>query len=129
MNRHRTQGFLGVRNPLRLGFSKGLVPPWPRVGQRSRPRRANVDPCQRQWNDIASNALFVFNVNKPVVYIDESPQQLIKETWRMAPAEQGCLDRHDYEYEHCGVSNIFMAGEPLAGHRLVQVMEQRTKKD
>ena len=37
--------------------------------------------------------------------------------------------RFDYEYERCGVCNIFMACEPLAGKRLVQVTPRKTKKD
>jgi len=65
----------------------------------------------------------------PVVCMDESPRQLIKETRRALPAKPGRLARHDYEYERCGVCNIFMAGEPLAGHRFVKVTEQKTKKD
>jgi hypothetical protein len=65
----------------------------------------------------------------PVVCMDESPRQLINETRQSLPAKPGRLARHDYEYERCGVCNIFMAGEPLAGHRLVKVTEQKTKKD
>jgi hypothetical protein len=65
----------------------------------------------------------------PVVCMDESPRQLIKETRMALPAKPGLIARHDYEYERCGVCNIFIAGEPLAGHRMVKVTEQRTKKD
>ena len=65
----------------------------------------------------------------PVVCMDESPRQLIKETRRALPAKPGRLARHDYEYERCGVCNIFMAGEPLAGHRFLKVTEQKKKKD
>ena len=70
-----------------------------------------------------------YNAAYPVVCMDESPRQLIKETRRMVPAKPGRLARHDYEYERCGVCNIFMAGEPLVGHRLVKVTERKTKKD
>ena len=65
----------------------------------------------------------------PVVCMDESPRQLIKETRMALPAKPGRIARHDYEYERCGVCNIFIAGEPLAGHRMVKVTEQKTKKD
>jgi len=34
-----------------------------------------------------------------------------------------------YEYERCGVANIFMANEPLAGKRYVKVTERKTKAD
>jgi len=65
----------------------------------------------------------------PVVCMDESPRQLIKETRMALPAKPGRIAMHDYEYERCGVCNIFIAGEPLAGHRMVKVTEQKTKKD
>lgn len=65
----------------------------------------------------------------PVVCMDESPRQLIKETRQVIPAEAGRIARQDYEYERCGVCNIFMAGEPLAGRRFVSVTERKTKKD
>lgn len=39
------------------------------------------------------------------------------------------MERHDYEYERCGVCNVFMANEPLAGKRLVKVTEHKTKPD
>ena len=63
----------------------------------------------------------------PVVCMDESPKQLIKETCKPIQASPGQLERHDYEYERCGVCNIFMANEPLAGKRLVQITERKTK--
>ena len=47
----------------------------------------------------------------------------------MVPANPGRIARYDYEYKRCGVCNIFMAGEPLIGHRMVKVTERRTKKD
>ena len=70
-----------------------------------------------------------YNKVFPVVCMDESPRQLIKETRQALPAKPGRLARHDYEYERCGVCNIFMASEPLAGQRFVKVTEQKTKKD
>lgn len=70
-----------------------------------------------------------YNKVFPVVCMDESPRQLIKETRQALPAKPGQLARHDYEYERCGVCNIFMASEPLAGQRFVKVTEQKTKKD
>ena len=63
----------------------------------------------------------------PVVCMDESPKQLIKETCKPIQASPGQPARHDYEYERCGVCNIFMANEPLAGKRLVQITERKTK--
>ena len=65
----------------------------------------------------------------PVVCMDETPRQLIKETRIPLPATRGRLERHDYEYERCGVYTVFMASEPLAGRRFVKTTERRTKGD
>lgn len=65
----------------------------------------------------------------PVVCMDESPKQLIRETRLPVSMSPGMPARYDYEYERCGVCNIFMAGEPLAGKRMVRVTERRTKRD
>jgi len=65
----------------------------------------------------------------PVVCMDESPKQLIAETKLPVPAKPGRLTRYDYEYERTGVCNIFMANEPLAGKRMVRVIERKTIPD
>ena len=61
--------------------------------------------------------------------MDETPRQLIRETRTPIPACPGQLERHDYEYERCGVCNVFMASEPLAGTRMTKVTEHKTKVD
>jgi hypothetical protein len=61
--------------------------------------------------------------------MDETPRQLIRETRTPIPPCPGQLERHDYEYERCGVCNVFMASEPLAGTRMTQVTERKTKVD
>ena len=66
---------------------------------------------------------------RPVVCMDESPRQLIGETRLSLPCKPGQVQRDDYEYERCGVCNIFMAVEPLAGKRIVRVTERKTKRD
>jgi len=70
-----------------------------------------------------------FDSRFPVVCMDESPKQLIKETRKSIPSGPGRPARYDYEYERCGVSNIFMVSEPLAGKRYVKITERKTKKD
>lgn len=65
----------------------------------------------------------------PVVCMDESPKQLISETKVPIRASPGKPAKYDYEYKRCGVCNIFMACEPLAGKRFVQITERKTKKD
>ena len=70
-----------------------------------------------------------YNPDFPVICMDETPKQLIKETRMPIPGVPGRAERHDYEYERCGVCNIFMASEPLIGKRLTKVTERRTKFD
>jgi len=70
-----------------------------------------------------------YNVDNPVVCMDETPRQLIRETRAPIPACPGRAARHDYEYERCGVCNVFMASEPLAGTRMTKVTEYKTKVD
>jgi len=70
-----------------------------------------------------------YNVDFPVVCMDETPRQLIRETRTPIPACPGQPERHDYEYERCGVCNVFMATEPLAGTRMTKVTERKTKVD
>jgi len=61
--------------------------------------------------------------------MDESPKQLIKETRLTIPMKPGFEAREDFEYERCGVANIFLVSEPLKGKRFVEVTEKKTKTD
>ncbi len=61
--------------------------------------------------------------------MDDSPQQLIKETRQPRLSYPGSLAKYDYEYERCGVCNIFLVNEPLAGKRFIKITERRTKQD
>jgi hypothetical protein len=70
-----------------------------------------------------------FDSRYPVVCMDESPKQLISETKTPISTSPGKPARYDYEYKRCGVCNIFMACEPLAGKRVVKVTERKTKQD
>lgn len=70
-----------------------------------------------------------YDARFPVICMDESPRQLIDEVKVPVPAAPGRPARHDYEYKRCGTCNIFMANEPLAGKRMVEVTESKTKVD
>ena len=70
-----------------------------------------------------------YNAAFPVICMDESPKQLIRETRVPVPMKPGQETRQDFEYEGCGVANIFLASEPLSGKRYVEVPERRTKAD
>ena len=70
-----------------------------------------------------------YDAARPLVCMDETPRQLIGQTRVPVPAKSGQLAREDYEYERLGVCNVFMACEPLAGRRMTQVTERKTKLD
>ena len=69
-----------------------------------------------------------YNEDNPVICMDESPHQLIEDV-NSTDSEPGKLDRVDYEYIRHGVVNIFMANEPLAGRRMVEISQRKTKED
>jgi hypothetical protein len=64
-----------------------------------------------------------------LVCMDECSKQLIAEVREPLPARPGDVARYDSEYERRGTANVFMAVEPLAGKRTVQVTDQRTRTD
>jgi len=70
-----------------------------------------------------------FDPKFPVICMDESPKQLIAETKIPITVSPGRVASYDYEYRRCGVCNIFMACEPLAGKRIVKITERKTKSD
>ena len=70
-----------------------------------------------------------YSPSNPMVCMDESPKQLIKETRVPLEMKSGSEKRVDYEYQRCGVCNIFLACEPLAGKRFLKITERKTKKD
>ena len=65
----------------------------------------------------------------PVVCMDEASKQLIAEVREPLPPKPGQIAKYDSEYERRGTANLFMAVEPLAGQRTVQVTDRRTKID
>ena len=66
---------------------------------------------------------------RPVVCFDERPCQLLGDILMPIPMKPGRVERQDYHYERHGTAVVLMAVEPLAGHRVVRVTEQKTKKD
>jgi transposase len=65
----------------------------------------------------------------PVVCVDEGGKQLIGEVREPLPVRPGSPAKHDHEYERRGMANLFMAFEPLAGWRHVEVTERKTSLD
>ncbi|WP_285544301.1 hypothetical protein [Dyadobacter frigoris] len=57
----------------------------------------------------------------PVLCMDESPKQMIKETRAAIEMKPASDTKQDFEYARCGVANIFLVSEPLTGKRYVEV--------
>ena len=53
--------------------------------------------------------------DRPVVCLDETTKQLIKETRLQLPGKAGRPARHDYEYERNGTAHLFMLFAPFGG--------------
>jgi hypothetical protein len=66
---------------------------------------------------------------RPVVCLDETSKQLIRETRVPIPAKPGQPARVDYEYERNGTANLFMLFAPLEGWRHVKVTDRHAAVD
>jgi hypothetical protein len=70
-----------------------------------------------------------YDPSHPVVCFDERPYQLLGDVLMPIPMKPGRVERQDYHYKRNGTCAVLMAVEPLAGRRIVNVTEQKTKKD
>ncbi len=69
------------------------------------------------------------DTKNPVVCVDETSKQHIKETRSPLPMVEGAPLRYDYQYQRNGVSNLFMIFAPFDGFRHVEVTDRRTSID
>jgi len=89
-----------------------------------------------------ANAAFVANMEdvldtyatphdpaRPVVCVDEGGKQLVGDVREPLPVRPGSPAKEDSEYARHGTANLFMAFEPLAGRRHVEVTARRTSVD
>jgi transposase len=65
----------------------------------------------------------------PQVCLDETSKQLIGEVREPLPTMPGEPAKYDSEYVRNGTANLFIATEPLAGWRHVEVTDTRTRVD
>jgi hypothetical protein len=70
-----------------------------------------------------------YDVNCPVICMDEKPYQLLEEVRDPIATKSGAPKREDNEYKRNGTCSIFMFTEPLAGWRYACAREHRTKID
>jgi hypothetical protein len=66
---------------------------------------------------------------EPVICIDEKSLQLIAHSRQPLPMVERSPTKQDYEYIRNGTTNLFVAIEPKAGRRIVEVTAQRGKID
>jgi hypothetical protein len=70
-----------------------------------------------------------YDPRRPVVGVDEGGKQLIGDVREPLPVRPKSVAKQDHEYIRGGVANLFMAFEPLAGWRHVEVTERKTSVD
>ncbi len=64
-----------------------------------------------------------------MVGVDEGGKQLSGDVREPLPVRPGAPAKQDYEYQRGGMANLFLAFEPLAGRRQVEVTERKTATD
>lgn len=70
-----------------------------------------------------------YDEKRPLVCMDETNKQQLKEKREPIPLSPGTPMKFDTEYERNGTSNIFLSFEPLAGKRKLKVTDHRKKTD
>ena len=69
-----------------------------------------------------------YDPKRPVLCMDESSKQLIRETRTPMQSKNGTW-LYDYEYQRMGTRSLFIGCEPLSGKRWVKVTESRKTED
>lgn len=64
-----------------------------------------------------------YDARYPVVCMDETSKQCVKEIRAVLPGRPGQTERYDGEYERNGVAHLFLFCEPLAGRRSTRVAD------
>ena len=92
------------------------------------PPQANADfVCAME--DVLEAYQRDYGEDEVLVCMDLTSRQQVRESRASRPVQPGAPAIYDYEYERCGVSNLFMLFAPLEGWRRVEVTERRTKAD
>ena len=112
---------------IRQVLKKNQIKPWQKK-EWCIPKEANAEfVCNME------NVLEVYkkpmDTAHPVICMDESSKQQVKEICQPIKAKPGKTERYDYEYERNGVSNLFIFFDPLSGWRQINVTDQRTAID
>jgi hypothetical protein len=70
-----------------------------------------------------------YNIDYPIVCMDEKPYQLLEDILIPIPMKEGNPKRFDYEYKRKGTCSIFVFNEPLTGWTYANARERRTAID
>jgi hypothetical protein len=92
------------------------------------PSRTNAE-FVANMEDVLDTYAKPYDESRPVVCVDEGGKQLIGDTRPPLPTRPGSTAKEDYEYVRNGMANLFMAFEPLAGRRFVEVTDRKTSVD
>ncbi len=79
--------------------------------------------------DVLNEYVQPYDPKRPRVCMDEGSVQFTSSKRDALAMQPGKVQKEDYEYERDGYCSLFLACEPLAGKRVVQVSERRTKRD
>lgn len=69
------------------------------------------------------------DANFPVICMDESSVQCIKEVREPLPAKAGSPERYDAEYERNGVAHLIQFSAPFIGWRRIEVTDNHATKE
>lgn len=88
-----------------------------------------TEEYRRRMYDLLALYARPFRSFEPVVCLDEKSTQLLADSRRPLAMRKGTPLRQDYEYVRGGTCNLFVAVEPQAGRRTVEVTQHRGKAD
>lgn len=112
---------------VRVTLKKNEIKPWLKE-QWCIPPEANAEfVCAME--DVLDVYQRPLDPQKPLVCLDETSKQQVRETRVPLPPKPGKPEVYDYEYERNGVSNLFMISAPIEGWRHVDVTDHRKKED
>lgn len=88
-----------------------------------------TEEYRRRMYDVLALYARPYRAQEPVICIDEKSKQLIRDSRPSLPMKPGSPAKCDYEYVRAGTCNVFVAVEPRAGRRTIEVTERRTKPE
>ena len=88
-----------------------------------------TEEYRRRMYDVLELYARPYRENEPVICIDEKSKQLIRDSRAPLPMKPSRPAKCDYEYVREGTCNVFVAVEPKAGRRRIEVTERRTKPE